>query len=28
MIGLCAQDLNGELKHADFDYFSYRPFLH
>jgi xylan 1,4-beta-xylosidase len=23
MIGLCAQDINGTLKHADFDYFSY-----
>ncbi|WP_138752311.1 glycoside hydrolase family 43 protein [Paenibacillus sinopodophylli] len=24
MIGLCAQDLNGTYKHADFDYFSYK----
>ncbi|MNJ77860.1 hypothetical protein D3C77_754630 [compost metagenome] len=23
MVGLCAQDLNGTLKHADFDYFTY-----
>lgn len=24
MIGLCAQDMNGTKKHADFDYFTYR----
>ncbi|WP_254638866.1 glycoside hydrolase family 43 protein [Cohnella sp. GbtcB17] len=24
MIGMCAQDLSGTMKHADFDYFSYR----
>lgn len=23
-VGLCVQDLNGTLRHADFDYFSYR----
>jgi xylan 1,4-beta-xylosidase len=25
MVGLCAQDVGGERRHADFDYFSYQP---